>query len=125
MYLALKHSHMLLALLSFLFFLIRATWAFQGSTLLENKAVKIIPHIIDTFLLLTAIALMLTISQYPFAYSWLTGKLVGLIAYIIFGTFVIKRAKNNIQRSIFLILSVSSVFYIFLTAKSHNALFFL
>lgn len=123
MYLVLKNTHMLLAMISFTFFLIRATWAFQGSTLLQTKAVKILPHVIDTFLLLTAITLMLTISQYPFINSWLTGKIIGLITYIIFASIVIKYAKNNLQRSLFLGLAIMSFTYIFMTARSHNALF--
>lgn len=116
---------MLLAMISFLFFLIRATWAFQGSSLLQKKAVKILPHIIDTLLLLTAIGLMIQLSQYPFVHGWVTGKLLGLIAYIGFATFAIKRAKDNRQRGIFFALAVTAFVYIFMTARSHNALFFL
>ena len=125
MYAAFKHSHMLLAMISFLLFLIRATWAFQGSNLLQKKVVKILPHVIDTFLLLTAIGLMIQLSQYPFIHGWVTGKLLGLIAYIGFGMMVIKRAKNNQQRGIFFVLTVLTFIYIFLTARTHNALFFI
>lgn len=125
MYAAFKHSHLLLVLISFLFFLVRSTWAFQGSSLLQKKIVKILPHIIDTFLLLSAIGLMVQLGQYPFVTGWVTGKLFGLIAYIIFGTFVIKRAKNQQQRGIFFALAVASFIYIYFTARTHNALFFL
>ncbi|NRB37453.1 MAG: SirB2 family protein [Pseudomonadales bacterium] len=125
MYTILKNSHIVLMACSFLFFLIRALWAFQGSTILQNKIVRILPHIIDTFLLLTAIGLMATISQYPFMHSWLTAKILALMAYIIFATWVIKHAKNNQQRSLYFVLAISTYLYMFLTARSHNALFFL
>ena len=125
MYLILKNSHMLLGLISFLFFLIRAIWTFQDSKHLHNKLVKILPHVIDTLLLSTAIALMLTIQQYPFSHSWLTGKIIALIAYIVFASVVIKYAKNHLQRCFYMTLAVLSFTYIVMTAISHNPFFFL
>ena len=125
MYIALKYSHMILALISFLFFLIRALWAFQDSNFLQKKWIRVSPHIIDTFLLLSAFALMINLEQYPFVQSWLTGKLLGLLAYIVFGSFVIKHARGNGQRVIYLILATLSFAYIFLTARHHDALFFI
>ncbi|CAA0082764.1 Protein YchQ [BD1-7 clade bacterium] len=125
MYMALKHSHMMLALLTFLFFLTRSTWAFQGSALLEKKFVKIAPHIIDTFLLLTAIGLVLVTGFYPFVYGWVTAKIFALVAYIVFGLFTIKKAKNNTQRAVFFTLAVVTFLYMGNVAVSKNALFFL
>ena len=125
MYLALKYSHMVLALISFLFFLIRALWAFQDSAYLQRRWIKISPHVIDTVLLFSAFALMINLQQYPFAQGWLTGKLLGLLAYIIFASFVIKYAKHNRQRTIYLLLAMLSFAYILLTARNHDALFFI
>ncbi|CAA0100657.1 Protein YchQ [BD1-7 clade bacterium] len=125
MYMALKHSHMMLALVTFLFFLTRSTWAFQGSALLDKKFVKIAPHIIDTFLLLTAIGLVLVTGFYPFVYGWVTAKIFALVAYIVFGLFTIKMAKNNTQRAVFFTLAVVTFLYMGNVAVSKNALFFL
>ncbi len=82
MYMALKHSHMLFIALSVSFLAVRFLLSLKSSALLQKKFFKIAPHVVDTFLLLTAIGLMLTIQQYPFQTPWLTEKLFGLFAYI-------------------------------------------
>jgi uncharacterized membrane protein SirB2 len=79
---ALKHSHMLFIALSVTFLAVRFLLSLKSPALLQNKFLKIAPHVVDTFLLLTAIGLMLTIQQYPFQTPWLTEKLFGLFAYI-------------------------------------------
>ncbi len=82
MYMALKHSHMLLIALSLSFLAVRFLLSLRAPAMLQKKFFKIAPHVVDTFLLLTAIGLMLTIQQYPFQTPWLTEKLFGLFAYI-------------------------------------------
>ena len=82
MYMALKHSHMLFIALSVTFLAVRFLLSLKSPALLQSKFLKIAPHVVDTFLLLTAIGLMLTIQQYPFQTPWLTEKLFGLFAYI-------------------------------------------
>lgn len=82
MYMALKHSHMLFIALSVTFLAVRFLLSLKSPAVLQNKFFKIAPHVVDTFLLLTAVALMLTIQQYPFQTPWLTDKLFGLFAYI-------------------------------------------
>lgn len=124
MYMALKHTHMLCALLSFLFFLTRSTWAFQGSGLLKLKFVKIAPHVIDTFFLLSAIGLIFVTAQYPFVSLWVTVKLFGIVTYIILGVFTLKEAKNNKQRAIYFSLASITYCYIFVVARSKDPLFF-
>lgn len=125
MYMALKHIHMLCALLSLMGFLIRTTWAFQGSSLLTRKPVKIAPHIIDTVFLLSAIGLVLTLKQYPFIHTWVSAKFFGLITYIVLGTLTLKRARNNQQRAVFFALSIATYAYIVMVARTKDALFFL
>jgi uncharacterized membrane protein SirB2 len=68
--------------LSVTFLAVRFLLSLKSPALLQNKFLKIAPHVVDTFLLLTAIGLMLTIQQYPFQTPWLTEKLFGLFAYI-------------------------------------------
>src|SRR5690606_18120899 len=117
-----KHTHMLCALLSFIFFITRGIWAFQGSALLQKKWVKISPHIIDTVLLLSAIGLVIAIRQYPFVSLWVTAKLIGLVAYIAFGIMTLKKVKNTQQRAVFFGLSIATFGYIFMVARTKDAL---
>ncbi len=82
MYMAFKHLHLLMVALSVSLLFIRFALRLKESALLQRKFFKITPHIIDTLLILSAVALMLTIQQYPFVSPWLTEKLIALFAYI-------------------------------------------
>lgn len=93
-----KHLHMTTAGLSLLGFLIRGYWMFTGNRLLRTKAVKILPHIIDTLLLASAIYLMIILRAYPFVIDWVTAKVLLLVVYIIAGTVALKTAKTKSMR---------------------------
>ncbi|MES2206826.1 MAG: SirB2 family protein [Pseudomonadota bacterium] len=97
-YIAIKHLHITLAALSGGFFLLRGLWMILDSSLLSRRWVKISPHIIDTFLLISAIALVVLSGQYPFVQSWLTAKVIGLIVYISLGIIALKRGKTKTIR---------------------------
>lgn len=125
LYMALKHIHMLCALVSIIGFITRAIWAFRESPLLQKKFVKVAPHIVDTLLLASAIGLMVVTHQYPFITGWVTAKLLALVAYIVLGVFTLKKAKTHPQRVVFFALSLLTFVYIVLVAKSRDALFFL
>jgi len=117
-----KHMHMGMAYLSITFFIFRSILSVRESALLQHKLIKILPHIIDTFLLLFAGHLMMTIQQYPFADGWLTAKLFALIAYIVVGTIAIKRGKTATIRLWASVAAVVIFTYIYGVAKSHNTL---
>ena len=82
MYMAFKHLHLLMVVLSVILLFIRFGMMLKDSPLLQSKLLKTGPHLIDTLLILSAVALMLTINQYPFVNSWLTEKFIALLAYI-------------------------------------------
>jgi uncharacterized membrane protein SirB2 len=122
MYLALKHTHITFAVLSILFFTVRGFWMLTTPEKLQQRWVRIAPHIIDTLLLASAIALTFTINQYPFSEGWLTAKLIALIAYIVLGTIALKRGKSKAIRTLALIMALLCVGYIVWVALSHNPL---
>ena len=93
-YSALKHSHAGLAYLSIMLFVIRFGLFYFAPHWRRNKLLKIVPHIIDTLLLVFAIMLCIQISQYPLTHHWLTAKVLALLAYIGFGVAAIKRASR-------------------------------
>lgn len=112
MYFALKHLHMLCAAISIIGFIVRGALRIQGSALLQNKFVKIAPHVVDTLLLLSAIGLTISIQQYPFTSGWLTAKLIGLIVYIGLGVVTMRIAKTQTLRVITYLLAIATFFYI-------------
>ncbi len=81
MYIAAKHSHLMFVLLSVVLFYYRF---FQQQLMGKElpKILKVLPHIIDTLLLVSALVLCYILSQYPFTVAWLTYKLFFVIGYI-------------------------------------------
>lgn len=97
-YFALKHLHMTFAALSGLLFLVRGIWMLSGSSRLQQRWVKVVPHVVDTLLLGSAIGLAVWSHQYPGQSPWLTAKVVALVAYIVLGTVALKRGRTHQAR---------------------------
>lgn len=97
-YLALKHLHVSCALLSGAFFTLRGIWMLRESARLQQRWVRIAPHIIDTLLLASALTMVFWSGQYPFVQPWLTAKVLALLAYIVLGTIALKRGKSKRTR---------------------------
>lgn len=97
MYMALKHTHLMLVAISLSLLILRFVLSLRGSGLLQHKFLKIAPHVVDTLLLLSAIGLMLTIQQYPFVNPWLTEKLFGVLAYIALGVMAFKGRTTTLR----------------------------
>ncbi|HEY3697802.1 MAG TPA: SirB2 family protein [Spongiibacteraceae bacterium] len=112
MYFALKHVHMLCAAISIIGFIIRGALRIGNSAILQRKWIRILPHIIDTLLLLSAVGLMFTIQQYPFVNGWLTAKLIGLLVYIFLGIVTMRIAKTQPVRITAYLLAIATFFYI-------------
>lgn len=120
MYLLVKNIHITAVTCSLCFFVMRAVWMLMQAPLLQLRWVRILPQVIDSILLLSAIALTLIIHQYPFSAPWLTAKVIALLGYIGFGTLALKRGKTLAQRKVWLGLALTCVAYILWVARSHS-----
>lgn len=121
MYIAVKHIHMLCAVLSILGFILRGVWMFMDSQLLQKKLTKILPHIIDTLLLVSALTLVVMSHQYPFQLNWLTAKLIALVVYIGLGMVALRFGKNKMQKGIAFVAAVICFAYIYSVAMHKMA----
>lgn len=119
-YLPIKNLHMSLAMLSLVGFIIRGWWAINSSALLQQRWIKITPHIVDTLLLTTAVLLMIILGQHPGNQNWILAKIVALVFYIGFGTLAIKRAPSKASKALFLILAIATFSYIIGVAIAHH-----
>jgi uncharacterized membrane protein SirB2 len=124
-YLALKHLHVTCVVLSGLGFLLRGWWMLHESPLLKARLARVVPHVVDTLLLGSALLMAWQSSQYPFAQNWLTAKLCGLLAYILCGTVALKRGKSKGRRTVFLVLAIVAYAYIVGVALTRNPLLWL
>ena len=91
----LKHLHMTLALVSLLLFVYRWGLALGGSERLQQKWLKILPHVNDTFLLLFGVLLAVSLQMSPGQQPWLMGKLIALVVYIGLGVMALKRPARG------------------------------
>lgn len=124
-YLILKFTHIATAFVSIVGFIIRGIWMIQSSPILQQRWIKIVPHINDTVLLLSAIALVMVTSQYPGPTTWVNAKIAALLIYIILGTVALKRGKTKFIRIISGFLALLMFAYIVLVAVSKNAFIFI
>lgn len=116
-YLAIKHIHITSATLSILFFLIRVYWSLTGSKLLKTKIARIMPHVIDTILLVCGVFLAAMIGPEQ---PWILAKIVALVFYIGFGTVAIKRGKTRKAKAKAAIIAVLIFAYIVGAAIKHS-----
>ena len=86
----LKHLHMTLALVSLLLFFYRWLLALGGSARLQQKWLRVLPHVNDTFLLLLGVLLAVTLQMSPGQQPWLMAKLIALVVYIGLGVMALK-----------------------------------
>jgi uncharacterized membrane protein SirB2 len=121
-YLAIKHLHMGCAGLSIAMFLLRGTWMLQGSSMLQRRWVKIVPHLVDTVLLGSAITLAVISHQYPFAQPWLGAKVVALVLYIVLGAIALKRGRTLRIRAIAFGAALATFAYIVMVAVTRQVL---
>lgn len=97
----------------------------QQSAMLNRRWVRIVPHIVDTGLLASALTLAYLSGQYPFTQGWLTAKLFGLLAYIALGAVALKRGRTPVLRRNCFVLAIACYVYIVSVALTRQVLPFI
>jgi uncharacterized membrane protein SirB2 len=124
-YLDIRGIHIGAVILSGLLFLIRVV----GHNLLNAKwpmasLLRYLVWSVDTILLTAALMLMTIVRQYPFVDSWLTVKVVLLVAYILIGWWAF-RAERRKVRLASSFAAIAIFLFIVTVARTHNPLGFL
>ena len=119
-YAALKMIHVTSIVVSYLLFSMRGVWMMRGSDALQQRWVKITPHIVDTVLLTSAIALAIMIDQDPLNNSWLSAKIAGLLLYIGLGMMALRFGKTRKAKISAWIAAQVVFLYIVLVALTKN-----
>jgi uncharacterized membrane protein SirB2 len=120
--LTIKYLHISFVSFSYILFFLRGVWMLRASPLLQQRWIKILPHIVDTGLLLSAITLAIQLSISPLAAPWLMAKIIALLVYILLGTIAIKRGKTKNIRIVAWLAAQLVFFYIAAVAITHNPL---
>jgi uncharacterized membrane protein SirB2 len=121
MYLIIKNVHIFCVTLTFILFIMSRVWMIQESHWLQHWNFQIVPHLIDTVLLLNGVALVFVIHQYPGTHNWLTAKLLALLFYIVVGSIALKRGKTKTIRIIAWIAALTVFLYLVMVALTRLA----
>jgi uncharacterized membrane protein SirB2 len=116
----LKTLHVTCAVLTLSGFTLRAVWMLRASPMLTRPWVRVLPHIIDTTLLVSAMLLAWQLQQYPLAQAWLTAKVIGLLLYIVLGSIALKRGKTRGIRMAAWLAATAVFLYIVAVAVTHT-----
>jgi len=120
MYPTLKLIHISSAILTISGFVLRGFWMRTGSPNLQLKAVKILPHIVDTIFLASGIALIVTLNLPVLSQPWLLTKFAALLAYIVLGALALGRARTMQARTRAFVLALATFAYIYGVAISKS-----
>ena len=121
-YLFLRQVHVACAVLSFLGFFGRGILMIRGAPLLHARWVRIAPHVVDSLLLASAIALAAMSHQYPFVQPWLTAKVLALVLYIGLGMVALRRGRAMRDRVAAWIAAQFAFLYIAAVAVTRSVL---
>ncbi len=117
-YLLLKSIHVAAVIASFTLFFLRGLWMMAAPGKLAARWVRVVPHAVDTVLLVSAIALAVLTAQYPFVQSWLTAKVVALAVYIVLGIVALRGGRTRRVRIIAWVLALLVFCYIVTVARA-------
>jgi len=121
-YTLIKIVHVGCAVLSYAGFFARGLLMIRSAPLLQARWVRVAPHVVDTFLLASAIALAAMSHQYPFVEPWLTTKVIALVVYIAIGMIALREGRSRRQRVVAWIVAQLVFFYIVAVALTRSAL---
>jgi uncharacterized membrane protein SirB2 len=99
------------------FFLLRGLWLMQESSLLNSTFGRVVPHVIDTVLLLSAITLVVYLGTLP---VWVQVKIVALFVYVFFGVLAFRVASGFGTRILCFFLALVVFAFILSVAFTHN-----
>lgn len=116
----LKLVHVLCVFSSYVLFVVRGLWSLNAPAKLQRRWVKVVPHLVDTLLLGSALTLAWLLGISPLQAPWLGAKVIALLLYIVLGTIAIKRGKRREIKLLAWILAQLVFAYIVLTAVTHD-----
>ena len=118
----LRLVHIVCALVSGAGFVLRGFWMLADSSKLAARWVRIVPHCVDTLLLLSALGLVFASGQYPGVLPWLNVKIVILLAYIGCGMFALRPGRAKGVRAVFFAVALACYAFILSVARTRDPL---
>lgn len=115
-----KLVHVTTVVLSVVGFVLRFVLRFAAPQLLRARIVRIVPHIVDTLLLTSAIVMV--VIGWPTVPGWIRAKITGLLVYIVAGSYALKRAATPAGIATAFLVATLAVAYIVTVAYTKDVL---
>jgi uncharacterized membrane protein SirB2 len=117
---SLKLIHVSCAFMSIAGFGLRGYWMASDNPLLQHRAAKVLPHMIDTLLLVSAIVLLVILHLSPLAQPWLCAKIIALLLYIGLGMVALRFGRTKKIKVSAWLLALLTVGYMVSVAYSKS-----
>lgn len=92
---ATRAVHIGCALVSIAGFALRGYWMATSNPLLQRRLSKVLPHLVDTLLLASAVAMLVMWRLSPFQADWLIAKILALLVYIGLGMVALRFGRSR------------------------------
>ena len=116
----LKTIHVSCAALTAGFFLLRGFWMLTGSKRVSHVLTRVLPHVIDTALLVTGLVMAITIYGAFYTQKWLLGKLAAVVVYIVLGAIALRYGRTKTVRTVALLSALCVFAYVVFVAHTHS-----
>jgi uncharacterized membrane protein SirB2 len=121
-YAALKLTHQVAVVLSVAGFAARGPAVFADAAWSHGRVARTLPHLVDTVLLGTALAMAWMLRLTPGNAPWLTAKIAGLLLYIALGMLALRPGRPLALRIAAWVAALCVVGWIASVALSKDAL---
>ncbi len=121
-YLQIKAVHIAAIIASGGLFAVRGAAVLAGARWPMAAPLRWLSYTIDTTLLTAALMLLTALKLNPFVVPWLSVKLAVLVAYIVFGSLALKRAREPGQRAFAYVAALACYATIYSIARAHHPL---
>ena len=119
-YTSVKLIHLGAVALSFAGFFARGLGAIRGAAWTRSRAARTLPHVVDTVLLASAIALAWMLRVSPLEAPWLAAKIGALVLYIGLGMVALRSATPSRLRIAAYAAALATFLYIVSVAVSKD-----
>ena len=124
-YATVKLVHQVAVALSLTGFFVRGAASLGGARWVVGRSARTLPHIVDSVLLLSALALAWLLRLTPADAPWLTAKISGLLAYIGLGVVALRPGQPRAVRALAWLAALATAGWIVSVALTKNSLGFL
>lgn len=112
-FILLKYIHIVSVAVSFALFFVRGLWIIRSYPHIEERWTRILPHVVDTVLLISAVWMLMSLPGKGWPGDWLTLKLLLIVLYVALAQYVFRAARGTVIR--ILLWAVALLAFLFVT----------